>query len=127
MQNEDYLQQIDVEVGNLQNKLKCRLQQAQDLGDLNKKVLEHSFKLEESTFGLRKTAEETKWKWLIEYAKWLILIGVVVFLLLLYALNSMDLGKSSQATEDSSIKHKYIEQAHSEQFDAVDSINLKDS
>lgn len=116
MQNEDYLQQIDVEVVSLQNKLKTRLQQTQDLGDLNKRVLEHSFKLEESSFGLRKTAEETKWKWLIEYAKWLILAGIIIFLLLLYVINSMGLARSHKTSNDDNTSHSdAIDQAQPEQ------------
>lgn len=56
MQSDACLAQIDDEVNKLQFQLKQRLEDTQNLADLNETVLNKSFKLEESTFELKKTS-----------------------------------------------------------------------
>jgi len=80
MQEEAYLKDIDLEVNKLQDQLKTRLVESQNLSDLNQSVLKQSFKLEESTFELKKTSVKTKWKWFWEYVKWLAIAVSVVLL-----------------------------------------------
>lgn len=81
MQEDAYLQQIDSEVNKLQNQLKTRLVQAQDLSNLNKTVMTQTFKLDESAIDLNKTAEKTKWKWFFQYAKYVaIIVGILLLL-----------------------------------------------
>lgn len=83
MNQDQYLDQIELEVSKLQGALKTRLQETQDLSDLNRKVLNQSFKLDESTSHLKKTSIKTKWKWFFKYLKWIILIVVILSILFL--------------------------------------------
>lgn len=83
MQNDDeVIVKIDAELSQLQNTLKDRLKETNDLTDLNKSVFKSSLKIEEKTSTLEKTAKETKWKWLLEYAKWMFIAGAIILLLL---------------------------------------------
>lgn len=88
METDEYLCQIDAEVHNLQDQLKTRLEETQNLCDLNKSVMEQSFKLDETTVDLKKTSVKAKWKWLFEYGKWLLILGVMITLFLLYFFKS---------------------------------------
>lgn len=102
MQEEAYLQDIDLEVNKLQDQLKTRLVESQNLSDLNQSVLKQSFKLEESTFELKKTSVKTKWKWFWEYVKWLAIAASVVLLFVFLIFGnkiSIGGGKASKSSE----------------------------
>ncbi|KAL6121320.1 hypothetical protein NUSPORA_01787 [Nucleospora cyclopteri] len=85
-QQKNVINDIDSQVNMLQNKLKGRLKQTQDLSDLNTRVFKSSLKIEESTAELKETSIKTKWKWFFEYLKWLIIAFVIFGLMLLILL-----------------------------------------
>lgn len=74
--------QVEGELGLLQDELRERLKETAELGDLNKLTLKSSMQIEEHTAQLETTSRATKWKWLIEYAKWTALAALLVILLL---------------------------------------------
>lgn len=57
--NDDLTLQVDAQVNLLQEKLKDRLKQAQDLSDLNNQVFENSLQLEETSSNLKSTSIKT--------------------------------------------------------------------
>ena len=86
MEADDVIKQVDMELMQLQDTLKDRLRETQDLGDLNNKVFNSSLQIEEHTAELEKTAVKTKWKWMFEHMKWLIIAGSIIGLLVLILL-----------------------------------------
>ncbi|ORD97531.1 hypothetical protein A0H76_673 [Hepatospora eriocheir] len=79
--NDDLTLQVDAQVNLLQEKLKDRLKQAQDLSDLNNQVFENSLQLEETSSNLKSTSIKTKWVYLLDYLKY-ISIGIAIIGLL---------------------------------------------
>lgn len=80
---EDVLvEQVENELDRLQDQLKDRLKQANDLSDLNKHVMTSSLTIEKHTEKLEKTSTKVKWKWLLQYMKWTIILVLIIFLLL---------------------------------------------
>ena len=88
MNEDDLVNQVDLEVTKLQEKLKNRLKESQDLGDLNKRVFKSTLMIEEHTAELENTAVKTKWKWILEYWKWMAIAGAIggILLLILFRL-----------------------------------------
>lgn len=100
---EDVTDEVDRQVDMLQNKLKDRLKQTQDLNDLNKNVFNNALKLEKSTAKLKETSIKTKWHWFWEYLKWLSIALLVGTLLTLYLLKTFGIiGGSSGSRRSSS-------------------------
>ncbi|KAI5149333.1 hypothetical protein ENBRE01_0838 [Enteropsectra breve] len=81
MEGDELREQVDQELNELQTALKGRLKEANDFGDLNKKICQNSMQLEEHTKQLEQTAVATKWKWMMEYAKYMIIAGIIIILL----------------------------------------------
>ncbi len=86
MENEDVILEVDNQVSMLQEKLKGRLKETQDLSDLSKDVFKSSLELEENTEQLKETSVKTKWKWFMEYLKWVVIAIVVISVLFLILL-----------------------------------------
>lgn len=84
MEDDALTEKIDTELMTLQGTLKDRLKETNDLADLNQTVFKSSMQLEKHTAQLESTARATKWKWLIKYAKWIIIACVLASLLLLF-------------------------------------------
>ena len=82
MPNDIAIEKVENEVSQLQDRLRERLQETADLSDLNKKVLDSSLTIEKHTAQLETTSRKVKWKWLFEYIKWLLILGIVIFILL---------------------------------------------
>lgn len=89
MDTDEYLSQIDKEVNSLQDQLKTRLEETQNLCDLNKSVMEQSFKLDETTMGLKETSVKTKWKWLYEYGKWMLVLVIIITMFFIWVFGSL--------------------------------------
>lgn len=81
MQHEDLTQKVDTELIGLQNNLKDRLKETNELGDLNQSVFKNTLSLEKHTAQLEKTSVLVKYKWMWEYAKWMIIAVIVIGLL----------------------------------------------
>lgn len=82
MEEVDITEQIDKEVQGLQEKLKDRLKEAEDLSELNKQVSQSTFSLEQHTSSLKESAYKTKWKIMMEYYKYIIIIAAIAMLLM---------------------------------------------
>lgn len=82
---DDALDQVNNELAALQNTLKDRLKETNDIGDVGENVFQNTLSLEKHTKSLDKTAVKTKWKWFLEYAKYIVL-GVVLLLILVLIL-----------------------------------------
>ena len=81
---DDLTLKVDTELQTLQNTLKDRLKETQNLSDLNEQILDSSLQLEEKTHSLHVTAKKTKWKWLMKYAKYLIIaLGIFICIILI--------------------------------------------
>ena len=84
--NDEVMNQVDTELSVLQNNLKDRLKETNELGDLNQSVLDSTMSLEKHTAQLEHTSRLMKYKWLFEYIKWMLIAGVLLCLvgLLIY-------------------------------------------
>lgn len=89
MEGDPLINQVDTELSGLQGVLKDRLKETTELGDLNQDVFKSSMKIEKHTASLEKTATQTKWKWFFEYAKWMIIAGAVITILLFILLKML--------------------------------------
>lgn len=86
MESAELTEKVDKEVKMLQEKLKVRLQEAQDLGDLSQKVQKTTFTLEKHTAQLSEDATKTKWLTLLEYYKLILILCAILGLFLLMLL-----------------------------------------
>lgn len=82
VENDAVTEKIDTELVTLQDTLKDRLKETNDLADLNQTVFKSSMQLEKHSVKLESSARRTKWMWLMNYAKWMIIAGILVTLLL---------------------------------------------
>lgn len=89
--DQNTIDEVDKQVDLLQNKLKDRLKQTQDLSDLNNDVFKSSMKIEKSTAKLKETAVKTKWYWFWEWLKWASIAFFCVTVVVLIILNKMGL------------------------------------
>ncbi|OQS53706.1 hypothetical protein EHP00_2069 [Ecytonucleospora hepatopenaei] len=95
----DKIDEVDQQVNLLQNKLKDRLKQTQDLSDLNNDVFKSTMKIEKSTARLKETAVKTKWYWFWEWFKWACIAFAIATVIILILLNKMGfIGKGSTTT-----------------------------
>lgn len=89
MENDAVMDEVDNELVMLQTTLKDRLKETTELSDLDNDVFKNTLSLEKHTSTLETTARATKWKWLFEYAKWFIIGGVIVTLLVIIILKPL--------------------------------------
>jgi len=85
MENDDITAKIDAEMKELQEGLKDRLKETQELGDLGKQVSKSTFSLEEHTSTLKKSSYKLKMKKMLEYYQYII-GGILALLLLLFVI-----------------------------------------
>jgi len=86
MENDKVTEEVNDELEKLHGKLTEELMEVNEIKGLNEEVYKNTTILEETTHGLEDTSRRTKWKWLMEYIKWIALgciIGGILLLILL--------------------------------------------
>lgn len=81
-QSEEVFIKIKQEMNKLENKLKERLESAQDIRDLEDKVNKNTFKLEKTSSGLERESRTANWSLMFELYKYYLLIGIGAFIIL---------------------------------------------
>lgn len=81
--SDEVTKKIETEVAGLQDKLKDRLKQTEELGDLEQGLKKQTFSLEKTTEEHQSVSRETRNKMWWKYAKWVALIVIVIGLLAL--------------------------------------------
>ncbi|KAI4291704.1 hypothetical protein PAPHI01_0978 [Pancytospora philotis] len=86
MDNDKLYADVDAELLSLQDTLKDRLKETNEMADLSKDVFKTSTVLKKHTEVLEETSRQTKWKWMLQYAGWaaagiaiVALIVIIVF------------------------------------------------
>lgn len=84
MKDEDsYYLQVDNQLLSLQDHLKERLMETNEITDINQNLFKSTLKLKERTSILEATSNKTKWKWLLKNIKWIV-IGCSVGLIIIF-------------------------------------------